>query len=242
MEADPRPTPSPLTLGELWPRVDTVPGWLTRDQAQDLWDAVASAPADPVVVEVGSHHGRSTVVLASARADVRVTAVDPFVTARLFAGPSVRGAFEETVRRLGVADRVDLRPVPSRVARLAWRDGSVDVLYVDGKHDVRSLGDDLRWVDHVRPGGAVLVHDAFSSVGVTLGLLLLVLPRRRLRYTGRTGSLASFVVGRPSAADRARLLRELPWWLRNVGIKVLLRLRLRGVARALGHDDPYDPY
>ncbi len=241
MEAAARPTPPPATLDELWSAVDAVPGWLTRDQAQDLWDAVAGAPADAVAVEVGSHHGRSTVVLASARPDVRVTAVDPFVTARLFAGPSVRGAFEKTVRWFGVDDRVDLRPVRSRDARQEWS-GTVDVLYVDGKHDLLTVGDDLRWVDHVRPGGAVLVHDAFSSIGVTLGLLLFVLPRQQLRYTGRTGSLASFVVARPSAGDRTRMLRELPWWGRNVGIKVLLRLRLHRVARALGHDDPYDPY
>ena len=35
---------------------------------------------------------------------------------------------------------------------------------------------------------------------------------------------------------------EIPWWLRNVVIKVLLRLRLHGVARLAGHDSVYDPY
>jgi hypothetical protein len=34
----------------------------------------------------------------------------------------------------------------------------------------------------------------------------------------------------------------MPWWLRNVFVKVLLRLRLRPVARLFGHDSPYDPY
>ena len=46
----------------------------------------------------------------------------------------------------------------------------------------------------------------------------------------------------PGLADRRRVLREMPWWIRNVGIKVLLRLRLRRVAAAFGHDSPYDPY
>ena len=39
-----------------------------------------------------------------------------------------------------------------------------------------------------------------------------------------------------------RILAELPWWVRNVFLKVLLRLRLRPVARLFGHDSPYDPY
>lgn len=224
-----------------WAAVDAVPGWLTRAQARVLHDAVVAAPADPCVVEIGSHHGRSTVVLAAARPDVRVTAVDPFVTARLFAGPSVRERFEATVAAAGVAHRVDLRVTTSRDARTTWS-GVVDVLYVDGKHDVWTVRDDLGWVAHVRPGGDVLVHDAFSSVGVTLGLLLHVLPRGELRYAGRTGSLARFVVARPSARDRLRMVAALPWFVRNVVVKVLLRLRLRPVARALSHDDRYDPY
>ena len=41
---------------------------------------------------------------------------------------------------------------------------------------------------------------------------------------------------------RLRILAELPWWIRNVFLKVLLRLRLRPVARLFGHYSPYDPY
>ena len=47
---------------------------------------------------------------------------------------------------------------------------------------------------------------------------------------------------RITALRWARILRELPWWARNVVVKILLRLRLRAVARHLGHDGPYDPY
>jgi len=88
----------------------------------------------------------------------------------------------------------------------------------------------------------VLVHDCFSSIGVTLGILAHVLFSRRLRYERRAGSLALFRVGAPTLADRARIVAALPWWIRNVFLKVLLRLRLRSVARLFGHDSPYDPY
>jgi hypothetical protein len=35
----------------------------------------------------------------------------------------------------------------------------------------------------------------------------------------------------------------MPWWIRNVLVKVLLRLKLRPVAKVVfKHDSPYDPY
>jgi hypothetical protein len=38
------------------------------------------------------------------------------------------------------------------------------------------------------------------------------------------------------------VLSEVPWFARNLLVKVLLRLRLRPVAHALGHHDVADPY
>ena len=225
----------------LWQAVDAVPGWLTRDQADALWRAVTEAGPSPTVVEIGSHHGRSTLVLASARDDVSVTAVDPFVKARLFSGPQVRQSLESNLRRFQVDHRVHVQPITSRAARAAWS-GPVDVLYIDGKHDYWTVSDDLHWADYVRTGCPVLVHDAFSSVGVTLALLRHVLPGDRLRYEGRTGSLARFVVGRPDRSARLAVLAELPWWARNIVLKVLLRLRATRAAALLGHRGPYDPY
>ena len=87
------------------------------------------------------------------------------------------------------------------------------------------------------------MHDCYSSIGVTLGVLAHVLPSRRIRYERRAGSMALFRVGRPTVQDRVRILREVPWWLRNVAVKVLLRLKLGAVAsRLFGHEGPYDPY
>lgn len=225
-----------------WAEVDRIPGWLSRAQADLLQAVVRSVHPGPArVLEVGAHQGRSTCALAGARRDVVVTTVDPFVSTRRYAGPAVRDLLVAHLARLGVEDRVTVLATTSAQARSTWV-GEVDVLHVDGKHDYWTVTDDLRWVEHVVAGGAVLVHDAFSSVGVTLALLRHVLPGRALAYRGRTGSMAHFVVRAPSAADRARMLAELPWWVRNVGVKVLLRLRLRPVARLLGHTGADDPY
>lgn len=214
-------------------------GWLTAAQARLLWDQAVTVPADGVIVEIGSHQGRSTVVLASGRA--QVVAIDPFVGGSMFGGLATREVFLGNLAAAGVADRVELRQVRSGALRLCWT-SPIDFLYIDGKHDYWTVSDDLRWTRFLPDGGRVAIHDAFSSIGVTLALLRHVLFSRRLRYLRREGSLALFSVARPSRADRLRMAAQLPWWLRNVGIKILLRLRLYPVARLFGHTDRYDPY
>jgi precorrin-6B methylase 2 len=225
----------------VWSQVDRVGGWLTRDQARVLHDAVLALLPGSTVVEVGSHQGRSTLALALARPDVSVVAIDPFEAGGMFGGAATRAVFEANLERAGVRARVEHVGRPSARVQPRW-ERPVDLVFVDGKHDVLSTITDLRWAGRLPPGGLLLVHDSFGSVGVTLALLLRVVPSRGLRYVGRVGSLVTFERARPSWTDRGAVLRQLPWFVRNVGIKVLLRLRLRPVARLLGHRDTADPY
>jgi len=228
----------------VWDRANAVPGWLTEAQGRLLWDSAGSLDPEPVVVEIGSHQGRSTLVLGEAVRTLggRLVAVDPFVEGRLFGGAATRDSFEKNVAEAGLEETVELLADYSTQARPDWQ-GRIDLLYVDGKHDYWTLSDDLRWSRHQPTGAPILVHDCFSSLGVTLGVLMHVLPSRRLRYERREGSLALFRVGAPTVHDRLRILGELPWWVRNLVVKVLLRLRLHPVARVVfGHRGPYDPY
>lgn len=234
---------SSSSFGEVWPIADSVPGWLTENQGRLLHEEAVAAGPGAVLLEIGSHQGRSTVVLgAVAKAgNGRVIAVDPFVEGRLFGGLSTKQKFEHNLGSAGVESVVELVEDYSTKARPQW-ERPFDFLYIDGKHDFWTLSDDLRWTVHLPQGAAVLIHDCYSSIGVTLGILRNVLFSSTLRYERRVGSLALFRVATPSLQDRARIVRELPWWLRNVFLKVLLRLRLAPVARRFGHDSPYDPY
>jgi predicted O-methyltransferase YrrM len=224
-----------------WSLADTVPGWLTRDQARSLWDAASRLGAGDTIVEIGSHQGRSTVVLGLAARTVgaRVIAVDPFVEWR--GGMTIRERFEANIVAAGLGDVVELAVGYSTKLRPDWSQ-PIALLYIDGKHDYWTYTDDLRWSAHMAPGAEILVHDCYSSVGVTLGTLVKVLPGTRYTYLDRAGSLARFVLRRPAVADRLRVLREMPWFARNAVFKGLLYLRLRSVARLLGHDSPYAPY
>ncbi|WP_374455202.1 O-methyltransferase [Nocardioides sp.] len=234
----PDPTEPVLAFEDAWRLADRVDGWLTRDQARTLYDA-ARAVAPGRVVEIGSHLGRSTIVLAASGA--AVTAVDPFPDDWKYGRPDTEHRLRAHLAAAGVADRVDVRVSTSRAVREAWS-APVRMVYVDGKHDLWSCRDDLRWSSFLRPGDVVLVHDAFSSLGVTLALLRDAATTRHHRYLDRTGSLARLEVGRPTAGDRARVLREVPWFARNLVVKVLLRMRARPLARLLGHSDTADPY
>ena len=83
----------------------------------------------------------------------------------------------------------------------------------------------------------MLIHDSFSSIGVTLAIARELLFGRRFRYVGRSRSLAEYradLSGGDRAGNAVRQLAQLPWFVRNVGLKVLLSVGLGKLARRLG--------
>jgi predicted O-methyltransferase YrrM len=227
-----------------------VQGWMTPDQARLLWDSARSLSPGAQVVEIGSYQGRSTVILASAVADdSKVTAIDPH--AGTDRGPQeIRGkeseaerdsrVFLENLTEAGVRDRVRYLRRWSQEA-LTDVEGEVDLLYIDGAHRYAPAKADIdRWGARVRPGGTLLIHDSFSSIGVTGAILASLTFSPRWRYVGRAQSMTHYRRDQLSWRDRTgsalRQLAQLPWFARNVLFKVLISAKMRGVAIRLGHD------
>jgi predicted O-methyltransferase YrrM len=237
-------------------RIDGVEGWLTAEQASALFHAARSLRPGQQIVEIGSFRGRSTTVLGLAAAPgVDVVAIDPH--AGNDRGPSELDGYAEeaaadhevflaNLAAAGLSERVRHVRAFSQAA-LAAVDGPVDVVFIDGAHRYRPALADIRaWGRRVPVGGTLLIHDAFSSVGVTAAIATELFASRRYRYLGREGSLAGYRVepqqGRARLGNALRQLAELPWFARNVAIKVLIVARLGWVVRFLGHRDATWPY
>jgi len=213
-----------------------VEGWLTQAQAQRLDRCARAVPAGGRIVEIGSFRGRSTIVLARAAAEgTDVVAVDPHlgsdrgpqeIAAQPELGEEDTRLFRANLERHGVLDRVTHVRMLSSEAPLP---DSIDLLYVDGAHRFGpARGDIVRWGARVRDGGTLLIHDSFSSIGVTLALLTSLAFSRRWRYAGRDGSLAEYVAdGHGGPASALRQLAQLPWFAYNVVLKLLTVLRIR---------------
>lgn len=240
--------------------IEGVEGWLTEAQARRLWDAARRMRPPATIAEIGSFRGRSTIVLAQAAADgVEVVAIDPHgggdrgpqqITPDAALGEQDFQAFKANLERAGVTARVRHVRLPSQDALYAAGADdlrALDMLYVDGAHRYGPARADLeRWGERVAPDGTLLVHDAYNAIGVMLAQVRLMFASRCWRYEGRTGSLAEY---RRSDLGRwgrlANLLRQtadLPYFVRNLAIKVLIVLRLRPLTRLLGHDTGHWPY
>jgi predicted O-methyltransferase YrrM len=232
-----------------------VDGWLTDAQAERLWNAARRARAGQRIVEIGSFRGRSTIVLASAAPDgVELVAIDPHgggdrgpqeIAAEADRGDRDYAAFHANLRAAGIEDRVRHVRAFSDAA-LPEVSGDVELLFIDGAHRYGpARGDIEQWGRRVAPGGTMLIHDAFNAIGVTLAQLRLLVLSRRWRYRGRSGSLAEYELaelgGVQLALNAARQLAGLPYFARNMLIKVALILHARPLARLLGSDGSW-PY
>ncbi len=236
-------------------RVAAIDGWMSSDQGERLFDAARRCRTDGQIVEIGSFRGKSTVVLASAAPErVIVVAIDPH--AGNDRGPQEIDGFEQAaatdyevfvsnLASFAVADRVRHLRCFSDVAHVEVT-GDIDVLYIDGAHRYGPARQDIdEWGARVADGGTMLIHDSFSSIGVTMAIGRSLVLGRRFRYVGRSRSLAEYradLGGRGRVANAARQLAQLPWFVRNVALKVLLSIGLGKVMHRLGRNAPEWPY
>jgi len=234
-----------------------VDGWLSPDQAARLYAAAASTRPGQLIVEIGSFRGRSTIVLAGAAPDgVDVVSIDPH--AGTDRGPQeisgyqsqAAGDHEVFIANLtaaGVGDRVRHVREFSDDAHSAVS-GPISILYIDGAHRFSPARQDIRkWGARVERDGTMLLHDSFSSVGVTMAICRELMFGQRFRYIGRSRSLAEYrndlgSGGLTMAVNAARQLAQLPWFAKNIAVKVMLTLRLGGVMSRLTGRRPEWPY
>ena len=246
------------TFDESLAQVRDVDGWMSPDQAERLYRAAAATRPGDQIVEIGSFQGRSTIVLASAApAEVPVVAIDPH--AGNDRGPQELDGFEAeaagdhevfngNLAAAGVSDHV-------RHVRMFSNEAHGEV---DGRHrravhrrrpslSRRRAPTSCEWGARVAPGGTMLIHDSFSSVGVTLAIARELMCGRGSDTSvapGRSPSSAptSTARGRAALLNGLRLAAQLPWFVKNLLVKVLITVKLGGLLKAITGRDPEWPY
>ena len=236
------------SFDQVFRSIADVQGWMTRSQACRLWDRASELRAGDRIVEIGSYHGRSAIVLAgSAPEGVEVICIDPH--GGNDRGPQqYEGEFEEGQRdhetfvnnltRAGVLDRIrHIRKASQQAAGDV--EGDVEVLYIDGAHRYNPCKADIElWGRKVAKGGTLLIHDSFSSVGVTLAEMATLFFGGRFRYIGRSNTMTEYRREDLSPLDRVangfRQILEFPYLVRNIIFKLLILATLTPVTRWLG--------
>jgi predicted O-methyltransferase YrrM len=245
------------TFDEALAQVRDVQGWMSPDQAERLYRAAEATRAGDQIVEIGSFQGRSTIVLASAAHEgVPVVAIDPHagndrgpqeIAGYADAAADDNQRFNANLAAAGVSDRVRHIRSFSDSAH-AGVTGDIAVLYIDGAHRFAPARADIRdWGARVAPGGTMLIHDSFSSVGVTLAILRELMVGSRFRYVGRARSLTEFRADLDGtttsrSVNALRVAAQLPWFVKNLLVKVLISAKLGGLLKVITGREPEWPY
>ena len=120
------------------PLIADVPGWLTDEEGEALYELAKRCEGRGVIAEIGSWKGKSTICLGRgslAGASVPIYAIDPHADYRY-------GDFKANVDRAGIADLV--RPVASLSQPAADDfDQPIELLFVDGSHEYELVLEDF---------------------------------------------------------------------------------------------------
>ena len=237
-------------FASVWLYADRITGWLSRDQATVLFDVATALPSGSTVVEIGSHQGRSTVVLAAGPLTAGVAA---FVAVGSGSGHDValrrtghpapargaprhggcdrpgRGPRRDLARRQSGVRRAGRPAVRRRQARLLYRPRRPAA----GPTGCRPAGRSWSTTPSPRWGSRWACSAPWRPP-----------PILAVRPSDRLVGLASAERTRP-VAERLRVLEaRLP----GGGVpqpgrgRRFLRLHLRPVAHALGHRGSADPF
>jgi predicted O-methyltransferase YrrM len=134
--------------------VDSIPGWLRREDAEQLYGLAASTPGP--ILEIGTYHGKSAVLMAlavkTAKRNTTLFSLDIDPRALVLA--------QRHAASFAVADTIVFVRGTSQAFARAYPHLRPTLTFVDGDHSARGGHSDLIALQPIVPdGGQLLFHD-----------------------------------------------------------------------------------
>lgn len=161
--------------------IDTVKGFLDKDEGALLYQHAILATLRGPILEVGSYCGKSTVYLGAAckKNHSLLFAVDhhrgseehqlgeeyhdPELYDAHFAKMDSFPQFRHTLARAAIEDVVVPIVAPSEIAAKYWST-PLAMVFIDGGHSMQAALNDYRcWSGHLVRGGILAIHDVFPN-------------------------------------------------------------------------------
>lgn len=152
-------------------KIKEIEGWLSEKEADLLIATTLKACIDfqntNCIVEIGSYHGKSTVLLGSVLKQFfpsrKVYAIDPHAgelgveDKGLLVYPPSFEAFKKNIKEAGVADFVHI--IKDYSYNIRWQQ-PISLLFIDGLHDYKNVARDFRHFEKwIIEGGYIVFHD-----------------------------------------------------------------------------------
>jgi len=171
---------------DIWPRIDSIFGWLTEDEAKKLYELAQRTVPGDYIIELGAFMGRSSAALAYGLTTDSVPAAGRLVVSiDTWAGTKDSSDTElhsAIMREHGVTDLLDLHfdnmaarnlahvtrrlrgtTVPYGIEWAGEWAVTAGLVFIDADHRYESVKQDFdAWSPLVRSGGYVALHDAFA--------------------------------------------------------------------------------
>lgn len=134
-----------------------------EQDGQRLAYLASQVPQNGIIVEIGSHRGRSAAYMAAAVKDgVAIYCIDVWNNPNnqeYISNSGDMSALTQFLTGLNLIDKViTLRGESSQFAKIF--NEPVDLLFIDGNHKYESVKTDYEsWYPHVKRGGVIAFHD-----------------------------------------------------------------------------------
>ena len=181
-----------------------ITGWLEEAEARTLYRFAAELGPRGPILEIGSWHGKSTIVLATAAQHIgsRVVSVDPHAGINYWQdnfgpmdklGPSFE-AFSANLQNAAVSDAVEALVMTSRQAFDQLGDRPpFSFAFIDGNHGYSSVHQDFElWSQRLLVGGVLAFHDSDSKMPGPRRVIAQVKERGDYQYISLVEQLTSF--------------------------------------------------